>query len=107
MLKRRRAGTSVRVKPEGGKITFRGKLSRMRSRLRHREWRHYGLLLLAGKGLGIAALFTLIASGTILYRAVAGDPIFAQAAAAPMTAESAMAAATSLINPVNTGWVLL
>jgi len=108
MFKRRRESTSVRVSLEGEKLTFRGKVSRLRTRLREQEWRQYGMLLLAGKALGIAALFTLIAAGTILYRAVTGDPIFAQAAAAaPVTAESAMAAATSLINPVNTGWVLL
>ena len=45
---------------------------------------------------GIAALFTLIASGTILYRAVTGDPIFAQAAAAPVTAEA--------LYPQEAGW---
>jgi Amt family ammonium transporter len=84
-------------------VTFNEKLTRLRQRLRDREWRQYGALLLTGRALGLIALFTLIVTGTLLFRAVTGEPVFAQAAADPYKA----AVAGDFINPINTGWVLL
>jgi len=106
----------VRVSIERDKLTFREKVARMRARLRHREWRQYGALLLAGKALGILVLFGLIFAGTTLYRAATGTPVFAQQEASGTTAPASAAPAPDpykttnggdLINPVNTGWVLL
>ena len=45
-------------------LSFFQKLSRLRIRLRNARWRRYGMLLLAGKALGIVALFALITIGT-------------------------------------------
>ena len=50
------------------KLSFSQKLSRLRDRLRNAEWRRYGMLLLAGKALGIAVLFAMISIGTPLVR---------------------------------------
>jgi len=104
MLKRLSSSRAVRRSREPGSLTFNEKLTRLRQRLRDHEWREYGTLLLAGRALGLVALFALIVSGTLLFRALTGDPVFAQAAAAdPYKA----IVAGDLINPVNTGWVLL
>jgi hypothetical protein len=50
------------------KLSFSQKMSRLRDRLKSAEWRRYGLLLVAGKALGIAALFAMITIGTPLVR---------------------------------------
>ena len=51
-------------------LSFSQKLSRLRVRLRDAEWRRYGMLLLVGKALGIAAVFAMITVGTPMIRAV-------------------------------------
>ena len=98
------------------KLSLSQKLSRLRVRLRNREWQRYGMVLLAGRALGIALLFGIIATGTMLYRAASGTPVYAQQeatvsvpAGAPSAAPDPYKTATGggLINPINTGWVLL
>ena len=42
------------------KITLSEKFSRLRVRLRNPEWRRYGKLLFAGKGIGIALVLGVI-----------------------------------------------
>src|SRR5690348_4950682 len=41
-------------------LTFQQKVTRLRGRLRDPEWRQYGMVLLAGKALGIALLLSLV-----------------------------------------------
>ena len=75
----RRIGRALfRSSPKVGTMTFAEKCSRLAARLRDREWRQYGMLLLAGKALGIAALFIIIVAGMALMRTVSGTPVFAQ-----------------------------
>ena len=50
------------------KLPLPQKLSRLRVRLGSDEWRRYGMLLLAGKALGLAVLFAMILAGTTLIR---------------------------------------
>ena len=105
------------------KLSFSQKLSRMRDRLGNAEWRRYGMLLIAGKALGIAALFAMISIGTPLVRsawdwghtvAYAQQPTPASpvAGVTPTTPTAPpdpykTATAGDIINPINTGWVLL
>jgi len=80
-----------------GKSKFAVKLSRLRGRLRDPEWRQYGYLLICGKLFGLAALFGVI----YLISSVSGTNAHAEGAAIPVVT------ANSIINPINTGWVLL
>ena len=104
------------------KLSFSGKLSRLRVRLRNARWRRYGMLLLAGRALGLAALFVLITVGTTAVRSawewVSTTEVHAQetapaspaAAAAPNAAPAdpyKAATGGDIINPLNTAWVLL
>ena len=50
------------------KLSYGEKFSRLGTRLRDPKWRRYGMLLLAGKALGIVALFALITIGTSTVR---------------------------------------
>ena len=97
-----RAG-AARDHSDAPQLTLRDKYSRLVARMHEREWQRYGMLLLAGRALGLVLLFGAIVAGTILVRAISGDPVLAQAAADPYKA----AIAGDLINPINTGWVLL
>jgi Amt family ammonium transporter len=99
------------------KPSFSQKLSRLRVRLGNARWRRYGMLLLAGKALGLAALFALITIGTPMVTSawewVSTTEVHAQesapAAAAPAAPVDPYKAATGgdIINPLNTAWVLL
>src|SRR4029453_1291145 len=53
---------------KAGKLTFSEKVTRLGGRLRDPRWRRYGMLLLAGKALGIALLIGLITVGPALIR---------------------------------------
>ena len=75
--------------------TLSEKLSRLRARLQDREWRRYGALLLCGKLMGIALLFT----GVMFYNpsllglgAYAADPTVT---------------GNDIVNPLNTVWTLI
>src|SRR4029077_20515955 len=106
MLKRRMRRAPVHSSPAATALTFSGKVSRLAARMREPQWRQYGMLVLAGKALGIAVLFGIISAGTTLLRTASGTAVLAQgAAAAPDPYKTAIAG--DLINPVNTGWVLL
>jgi len=101
------------------KLSFSEKLSRLRVRLGNARWRRYGMLLLAGRALGLAALFVLITVGTTAVRSawewVNTTEVHAQesapaAAAAPTAAPAdpyKAATGGDIINPLNTAWVLL
>src|SRR6266849_7350566 len=104
------------------KLSLSQKLSRMRVRLREAEWRRYGMLLLAGKALGIAVLFAMITIGSPLVRSE-WDWCTTTVAHAQDTAGASTATPVTttppppdpykttkggdIINPINTGWVLL
>src|SRR6476660_1922549 len=106
-----------KVKP----LTFAEKLSRLTTRLKDPKWRRYGLLLLAGKTLGIVALFGVITVGSSVVRSAwqwGHTVVYAQteaavaapagpAAAAPAPDPYKSATAGDIINPINTEWVLL
>ena len=101
------------------KPSFSQKLSRLRVRLGNARWRRYGMLLLAGKALGLVALFALITVGTPMVTSawewVSTTEVHAQETAPAAAATPAAApvdpykAATGgdIINPLNTAWVLL
>ncbi len=79
---------------QGKKLSSREKFSRFRLRLRDREWRRYGKLLLAGKaaGIGVVWLAITVVSGLFFGKAYASD---------------AAVKAADIVNPINTVWVLL
>ena len=81
--------------PRRGKaLSLRERFTRLGCRLRDREWRRYGRLLLAGKlaGVGIVLLFMTVVSGLFFGRAYA--------------AETELKAA-AIVNPLNTMWTLI
>src|SRR5262245_50389899 len=83
------------------------KLSRLGSRLRDPEWRHYGMLLLAGKALGLVLLCVVIIGGPTILKSVWGlvnTVAYAQQEApqAPAPDPYKTVTAGDIINPVNT-----
>src|ERR1041384_6559316 len=46
------------------KLSFTEKFSRLRKRMKKAKWRRYGMLLMAGKMLGLIALLSIIGVGT-------------------------------------------
>jgi ammonium transporter, Amt family len=116
LLKRRAAGTRPHRSSEARALTYREKLSRLGARMRDPQWRDYGMMLLAGKTLGVALLLGIVATPTLV-RWATGTAVHAQEAAAPAAPEVAAAPAApdpyksvtagDIINPINTGWVLL
>ena len=80
------------------RVGLTSKLTRLGNRLRDRQWRRYGYLLLAGKMLGLVLLFGLIGFATSIIgsEVMAADPL-----------PDPVVAANAIINPINTLWVLL
>jgi Amt family ammonium transporter len=117
-----------RTVPVERKLTLREKFSRLRGRMRDPQWRRFGALVLAGKMLGIAAVFAIALGLPKLLReapkllstqSVCAEEAKAPAPATPATpaaAPDAPAAApdpyaavkpVDQINAMNTLWVLL
>jgi Amt family ammonium transporter len=118
---------------EEKKLSLSTKLSRLGERLRDPQWRRYGLVLYAGKMLGIAAIFfVMVGVPFVIHESgkVTGTSAFAEdkpadakpadakpADAKPADAKPADAAATppappplkadDIVNPLNTVWVLV
>ena len=90
--------TPSRPSPEASKLTYQEKFSRVAARLRDPQWRHYGMLLLVGKALGIAVLFGMITIGTTLIRSVSGTPVHAQQAAPAASEAAAMPTSVGTAN---------
>jgi Amt family ammonium transporter len=104
------------IAAENHRLTFSGKLERLRERLRDPQWRRYGAMLLGGKLLGLAALMLLIFAINVGPELLKGNVAFGQMTTAPSTAPAAtMVMSTDLtdmvknpiINPLNTVWTLL
>ena len=72
------------------------KISRLRTRMESPEWRRYGMLVMAGKAIGIALLLLLV----FQISTWTGAKAFA-ADAAPETK------AADIVNPINTVWTLV
>ncbi len=105
------------------KLTYPQKLSRLRERMKDPEWRRYGLLMAAGKSLGIVAILAMVIlipmllNGTPAHAdtpaptpAVVATADAAPAAAAPAAAPAPAAPvvlAKDIINPLNTMWTLI
>ncbi len=106
------------------KLTYPQKLSRLRERMKDPEWRRYGLLMAAGKSLGIVAILAMVIlipmllNGTpahadtpaptpaVVATADAAAPAAAAPAAAPAPA-APVVLAKDIINPLNTMWTLI
>ena len=59
---------------EIGELSFSQKFSRLRVRLGSAKWRRYGMLLLAGKALGILVLFSILATGYSAWEWITPSP---------------------------------
>src|SRR5947209_7842949 len=77
------------------RLSFQHKLSRLRERLRDRDWRRFGAVLLAGKACGLATLLLVL---VVLNPDLAGLSAFA--------ADPALKG-NDIVNPINTVWTLV
>ena len=120
LFKRRVARKSMLRSAPTENLTYREKFGRLGFRLRDPQWRRYGMLLLAGNALGIALLFALVLTGSALIRSASEWGTVVHAQSTPASSYGAPAPTPTpapdpyksivggdLINPVNTGWVLL
>jgi len=78
------------------KLSLTAKFSRLRSRLRDKQWRRYGGLLIAGKVMGLLAVLAVIY--------LVSNFCFAQVYAAEGPPEIK---AADVVNPINTTWTLV
>ena len=72
-----------------------GKLARLRERLKSSEWRRYGMLVLAGKLIGVTALVSatyLFNPDLLGFKVFAADPVLK---------------GNDIVNPINTVWTLV
>src|ERR1700719_365976 len=78
----------------GKRLSLSQKLSRLGARLRNPEWRRYGTLLLAGKGIGVGLVLVVIGVTSIFIggHVHAADPDLK---------------GNDIVNPVNTAWTLV
>lgn len=105
-LRSREPHSTISPMLDSGKLGLSGKVARLRQRLRDPQWRHYGLLLLAGKAIAIAIVLATIVIFQQLRKsgiAMADEAPAAQAAVDPYT----LVKTGEIINPINTLWVLL
>ena len=78
------------------KLSLTAKLSRLRGRLRDKQWRRYGGLLIAGKAMGLLAVLAVIY--------LVSNFCFAHVYAAEGPPEIK---AADVVNPINTTWTLV
>lgn len=90
----RNGKTAYRRHASKPRLTFSEKLSRLQERLQQPEWRRYGYVLLAGKGIGLAMvlLAIVVISGLFQGHALAAE---------------AETKAADIVNPLNTVWTLV
>jgi ammonium transporter, Amt family len=93
------------------KLSYSGKFSRLRDRLRDPEWRRYFKLILAGKAIGIALMLVAIVVLPAVMHAITGMSAFGDAAttapSAVMPADLSDIVKNPTINPINTAWTLV
>ena len=77
------------------KLPFSQKISRLSGRLKDPQWRRYGMILLAGKVLGVAVVMLIAGFVTEL----CFTKVFA--------ADAPGVKAADIVNPVNTAWTLI
>src|SRR6185437_16238939 len=77
------------------RLSFPQKIGRLGERLHQAQWRRYGMVLLAGKVLGVAAVMLVATFITEL--------CFTTVSAA----DAPVVKAADIINPVNTMWTLV
>src|SRR5690348_1541927 len=87
--------TTRRLRAKSRILKRADKLNRLRERLKSPEWRRYGVLLLAGKAVGIAIL---AGCAYLLNPDLFGFRVFAA---------DATVKATDIVNPINTVWTLI
>src|ERR1700750_974244 len=75
----------------GERLTFSSKVDRLAGRLKQPEWRRYAKLLIAGKLLGLAAVFGIMLTIQIAPNIFGGSTAVAQAPAAAPAAAAAPA----------------
>src|SRR5205085_1353916 len=87
------------------RLSFSSKLDRLAGRLKQPEWRRYAKLLIAGKLLGLAAVFGIMLAIQIAPNIIGSSTAVAQqaapAAAAPADPLAAVKAG-DIVNPLNT-----
>ncbi|HEY7336790.1 MAG TPA: ammonium transporter [Bryobacteraceae bacterium] len=83
------------------RLSFAGKVRRLRERLRDAEWRRYGALLLTGKFLAVALL---LLAGLLMRPDLMGLASHAQA---PAAAAAPALRGNDIVNPINTAWTLI
>ncbi len=76
-------------------LSLSQKMARLGARLKEREWRRYGMTMLAGKALGVGA--TLLIAGFVT--ALCFTKVLA--------ADAPGVKAADIVNPVNTAWTLI
>jgi ammonium transporter, Amt family len=79
---------------KGERLSWAGKVSRLRERMRQPEWRRYGMLVLAGKLIGVSLLLLVIFNVSGIF----GAKVFAA---------DAEVKAADVVNPLNTVWTLV
>jgi ammonium transporter, Amt family len=96
---------------EPAKLTLAQKFVRLKQRMQDPEWRRFGRNLLLGKALGLALLpVVILAIGNIIDLLSIKSALAAEAVAAVspvMPADLTDMVKNPVINPINTGWVLL
>ena len=80
---------------QGVHLTLSRKLRRLGSRLQESQWRRYGMVLLAGKVLGVAAVMLIACFVTELCFTTV------------LAADTPAVKAADIVNPVNTMWTLV
>src|SRR3954468_10429596 len=84
-----------RIRAKNRSMPQAGKLARLRERLKSSEWRRYGMVVLAGKLIGIGALVgaTYLFNPDLLgFKVFAADPVLK---------------GNDVVNPINTLWTLV
>jgi len=97
------------VSAEPTKLTYAQKFSRLAHRLKDPDWRRYGRNLLVGRMLGLLALpVAILVIGQIISLFTIATAHAETPAAMPvMPADLVDMVKNPVINPINTGWVLI
>ena len=87
--------------------TYFGKLGRLKERLKEPQWRRYGMMLMAGKMLGLAIVLAVIVGSWVLPEMLGGSHAMAQQMATTQPLTTSVQITDPYVNPINTTWMLL